>query len=70
VGPELIVIRSVLDIAYNFGDIVLIGFPHTDLQGVSKRPAIVLYDSGDQDVLVARVTTQEYRTEADYEIRE
>ena len=55
---------------YNFGDIVLIGFPHTDLQGVSKRPAIVLYDSGDQDVLVARVTTQEYRTEADYEIRE
>ena len=55
---------------YNFGDIVLIGFPHTDLQGVSKRPAIVLYDLGDQDVLVARVTTQEYRTEADYEIRE
>jgi len=55
---------------YNFGDIVLIGFPHTDLQGVSKRPGIVLYDSGDQDVLVARVTTQEYRTEADYKIRE
>lgn len=48
---------------YNFGDIVLIGFPHTDLQGVSKRPTIVLYDSGDQDVLVARVTTQEYRSE-------
>jgi mRNA interferase MazF len=38
-------------ITYNLGDIVLIGFPHTDLQGVSKRPAIVLYDSGDQDVL-------------------
>ncbi|MGQ9646527.1 MAG: type II toxin-antitoxin system PemK/MazF family toxin [Thermodesulfobacteriota bacterium] len=56
--------------SYNFGDLVLIGFPHTDLQGVSKRPAVVLYDSGDQDVLVARVTTQEYRTEADYKIRE
>ena len=55
---------------YDCGDIILIGFPHTDLQGVSKRPAIVLYDSGDQDVLVARVTTQEYRTEADYKIRE
>jgi hypothetical protein len=25
-------------ITYKFGDIVLIGFPHTDLQGVSKRP--------------------------------
>ena len=52
--------------SYNFGDIVLIGFPHTDLQGISKRPAIVLYDSGDQDVLVARITTQEYTTETDY----
>jgi mRNA interferase MazF len=54
--------------AYKFGDIFLIGFPHTDLLGVSKRPAVVLFDSGDQDVLVARVTTQEYRSEADYKI--
>jgi mRNA interferase MazF len=54
--------------AYRFGDIILIGFPHTDLQGVSKRPAIVLYDSGDQDVLVARVTTQEYVADGDYKI--
>jgi mRNA interferase MazF len=54
--------------SYNFGDIVLIGFPHTDLQGTSKKPAIVLYDSGDQDVLLARITTQEYTTETDYRI--
>ena len=54
--------------SYNFGDIVLIGFPHTDLQGISKRPAIVLYDSGDPDVLLARITTQEYTTETDYKI--
>ena len=55
---------------YNFGDIVLIGFPYTDLQGVSKRPAIVLYDSDDQDILVARITTQEYISESDYKIIE
>ena len=54
--------------AYRFGDMVLMGFPYTDLRSVSKRPAIVLYDSGDQDVLVARVTTQEYMSEADYKI--
>lgn len=53
---------------YKFGDIVLIGFPHTDLQGMSKRPAVVIYDSGDQDVLVARVTTQGHTTEADYKV--
>lgn len=53
---------------YRFGDIVLIGFPHTDLQDVSKRPAIVLFDSGDQDILVARITSQEYIGEADYKI--
>jgi len=56
--------------SYNFGDIVLIGFPHTDLQGISKRPAVVLYDSGDQDVLLARITTQEYTTETDYKIQD
>ena len=56
--------------SYNFGDIVLLGFPHTDLKGVSKRPAVVLYDSGDQDILVARVTTQPYSTEADYRVIE
>mgnify|MGYP003394041230 CR=1 FL=1 len=53
---------------YKFGDIILIGFPHTDLQNISKRPAIVLYDAGDQDVLVARITTQFYNTESDYKI--
>jgi mRNA interferase MazF len=55
---------------YNFGDIILIGFPHTDLRGVSKRPGVVLYDSGDQDILVARITTQAYSTEADYKVIE
>lgn len=53
-------------IDYNLGDIVLIEFPHTDLKHTSKRPAFVLYDSGDQDVLVARVTTQRYFTKTDY----
>lgn len=53
---------------YEFGDIVLIAFPHTDLATISKRPAVVIYDSGDQDVLVARVTAQEHVSEADYKL--
>jgi len=55
-------------ISYNLGDIILIQFPHTDMQGFSKRPALVLYDSGDQDVLVARITSQQYNTKADFKI--
>jgi mRNA interferase MazF len=53
---------------YRFGDIVFIGFPHSDLKGLTKRPAVVLYDSGDQDVLVARITTQDYISETDHKI--
>ena len=53
---------------YDFGAIILVGFPHTDLQAISKRPAIVLYDSGDQDVLISRITTQKHTTESDYKI--
>jgi mRNA interferase MazF len=56
--------------AYNFGDVVLVGFPHTDLRDVSKRPAFVIYDADDLDILVARITTQEYNTGADYKIVE
>ena len=55
---------------YSFGDVILIGFPHTNLKTLSKRPAIVLYDSGDKDVLAARVTTQNYNTETDHQIIE
>ncbi len=55
---------------YKFANIILVGFPHTDLQSISKRPALVLYDSGDQDVIVSRITTQEYSTSTDYKVVE
>ncbi len=53
---------------YSFGDVILIEFPHTNLQTISKRPAIILYDSGDKDVLAARITTQEHKTKTDHKI--
>ncbi|MBF0229490.1 MAG: type II toxin-antitoxin system PemK/MazF family toxin [Desulfamplus sp.] len=53
---------------YKFGDVILIGFPHTDFHNISKRPAVILYDLGDKDILVARITTQKYTTESDYKI--
>src|SRR5436190_874834 len=43
---------------FNPGLIVLLEFPNTDGAQGKPRPALVLLDSGDDDLLVARVTSQ------------
>ena len=53
---------------YNFGDILLVRFPFTDQLRVSKRPALVLYDDGDLDILLCRVTTRPNFSPADLDI--
>lgn len=45
---------------FQFGEIVLLAFPYTDNSAIKKRPALVLLDTGDGDILVARVTTQSF----------
>ena len=45
---------------YQFGEIVLLAFPFTDSTAVKKRPALVLLDTEDGDIMVARVTTQPF----------
>ncbi|HED08847.1 MAG TPA: type II toxin-antitoxin system PemK/MazF family toxin [Ignavibacteria bacterium] len=39
------------------GDIVLIPFPFTNLKGVKKRPAVILY-KGNFDIIVTFITTK------------
>ena len=53
---------------YQFGDIVLLEYPYTDLSGVKLRPAIVLKDTNDFDFITARVTSQSRQTEYDIEV--
>jgi mRNA interferase MazF len=43
----------------------LISFPFTSASGSKLRPALVVLDTGDADVLAARITTQPYRTSWD-----
>jgi mRNA interferase MazF len=50
---------------YQAGDVLLVTFPHTAGGTVARRPALVLLDSGDKDVLLARITSQGYSTPYD-----
>ncbi|TEU10717.1 MAG: type II toxin-antitoxin system PemK/MazF family toxin [Anaerolineales bacterium] len=43
---------------YRPGEIVLLSFPFTDATEVKRRPALVLLDTGDEDIVVGRVTSQ------------
>ena len=44
--------------SYSFGDVVVLPFSYTDLRSEKRRPALVLLDSGDGDILVARITSK------------
>jgi len=42
------------------GDVVILPFPHTDQSGGKKRPAVVLHETQDQDILVCMITSAAY----------
>jgi mRNA interferase MazF len=52
------------------GDLLLIGFPYSGSAQAKSRPAMVILDSGDADVVVARVTTQQQQTQYDVLLKE
>ena len=47
---------------YNFGDVVLVAFPFTNLQATKKRPAVVIsshaYQQTRPDVILMAITSQ------------
>ena len=46
----------------NFGDIVLLRFPFTDGLTFKRRPALVINDNNDGDIVVCRITSQIYNS--------
>jgi len=42
--------------SYKLGDVVLMKFPFTNNLGFKKRPALVIKDTNDGDVIVCRIT--------------
>jgi len=55
---------------YRLGEVVLLKFPFADHQQVKKRPALVLLDADDADILVARITSQDMDTDYDVNLAE
>ncbi len=55
---------------YQKGDLLLVDLPFADTGETKRRPAMVVADTGDAGVLVARVTTQLTRAEFDIDLSE
>ena len=53
--------------SFKVGDIVSVNFPYSDLQGYKRRPGLVLHFD-QQDLLLARITTQPASTPTDISI--
>ncbi|MFW6364017.1 MAG: type II toxin-antitoxin system PemK/MazF family toxin [Spirochaeta sp.] len=47
---------------YNYGDVVLVSFPFTNLQTIKKRPAVILsnenYNANRPDVILMAITSK------------
>jgi len=48
-----------------FGDIVLLKFPFTDGKNYKRRPALIINDFNDGDIIVCRITSQIYESPFD-----
>ncbi len=55
---------------YTFGEIILLRFPYSNNISVKKRPALILIDTGDNDIIAARITSQYMNSLFDIEINE
>ncbi len=55
---------------YRLGDVVLLSFPYTNATQSKKRPALVLVDTQDGDIIVCRITSKPKGTDFDVDIQD
>ena len=55
---------------YEYGEIVLVDFPHSGSEQAKRRPALVMLDIADADVLLGPITTRERTGPGDIKIIE
>lgn len=56
-------------VEFKFGDIVLLKFPFTDGFSYKKRPALIMKDLDDGDVIACRITSKIYDTPFDVNVK-
>lgn len=56
--------------SYRRGEVILISFPFSDAIGREKRPGLVVLDTGDEDLVVARITRHPVRSDFDVAIED
>jgi len=47
-----------------------LNFPFSNLTGSKRRPALVLLNTGDDDIVLARIASQPQQTEFDVDLKE
>ncbi|MEG4915884.1 type II toxin-antitoxin system PemK/MazF family toxin [Microcoleus sp. B7-D4] len=55
---------------YQFGELVIVAFLFAGTAETKHRPGLVLLDTGDEDMIVAKITSQIPHTTFDVEIQE
>lgn len=53
-----------------FGDVLIINFPFSDGKGSKRRPVLIIKETDDNDLLVAKITSQPYNSEFDVAVTE
>ncbi len=53
---------------YSGGEIVLLNLPFSSGNATKRRPALVVIDTGDNDIIVMRITSQMYQTGFDLQV--
>ena len=55
---------------YEFGEIVLVDFPQSGSVQRKRRPALIVLDIGNADVVLAPITTKERSGQGEYKLRD
>jgi mRNA interferase MazF len=56
-------------IRYDFGDVVLVDFPQSGNLQRKRRPALVILDIDDADLILAPITSKQYQGLGDYRLK-